>query len=129
MVEPKISDFALIGDTRTAALCSSAGSIDWMCIPRFDGEPIFGRLIGGPQGGSFAMAVDDVRHRSRRYKSDSAVLETHVREQTGTGRLLEGMVGEISGKLLPQLVVGCEKKGRASLAGAFGIAPISSEDG
>jgi GH15 family glucan-1,4-alpha-glucosidase len=105
MVEPNISDLALIGDTRTAALCSSAGSIDWMCVPSFDGEPLFGRLIGGPRSGSFAIGVDTVQQLSRRYRSDSAVLETHVRAQTGAGRLFDGMVVDVSGKLLPQLVL------------------------
>lgn len=114
MVEPDISDFALIGDTRTAALCSSAGSIDWMCVPSFDGEPIFGRLIGGPRAGSFTVGVDAVQQLSRHYKSNSAVLETDIRARTGTGRLLEGMVVEVSGKLLPQLIlvrhVECESR-------------------
>jgi GH15 family glucan-1,4-alpha-glucosidase len=38
-----IEAYGLIGDTRTAALVSDAGAIDWMCVPRFDGGPLFGR--------------------------------------------------------------------------------------
>ncbi|HKI28932.1 MAG TPA: trehalase-like domain-containing protein, partial [Actinomycetota bacterium] len=50
---PSIGDHGLLGDTRTAALVSSYGSIDWMCFPRFDSPPLFGRLVGGETGGSF----------------------------------------------------------------------------
>jgi hypothetical protein len=48
-----IGDHGLIGDTRTAALVTSDGTIDWMCVPHFDGSPLFGQLVGGPAAGSF----------------------------------------------------------------------------
>jgi GH15 family glucan-1,4-alpha-glucosidase len=50
-----IQDYGLLGDTRTAALVASDGSVDWLCAPRFDSEPIFARLVGGPSGGHFRM--------------------------------------------------------------------------
>jgi GH15 family glucan-1,4-alpha-glucosidase len=50
-----IGEYGLLGDTRTAALVAADGSVDWMCVPRFDGEPLFGRLVGGPPAGRFRV--------------------------------------------------------------------------
>lgn len=105
MTERPIGDYALLGDTRTAALTSSVGSIDWMCAPAFDGEPIFGKLIGGPTAGSFALTVDDIRASSRTYRPDTAVLDTEFRTGLGTGHLVEAMAVEVTGRLLPQTVL------------------------
>src|SRR6478735_8340067 len=66
---PQIGDYGLIGDTRTAALVSSDGAIDWMCLPRFDGDPLFGRLVGGPRAGTFRVgAAGPARVVDRRYR-------------------------------------------------------------
>ncbi|MGI8707002.1 MAG: trehalase-like domain-containing protein [Actinomycetota bacterium] len=105
MNEPNISDYGLIGDTRTAALCSVDGSIDWMCAPSFDSEPIFGRLLGGAQNGSFALTVEDVVHKRRRYRGESADLETAIAASEGAGRLVDGMALEVEGSLLPSTVL------------------------
>ena len=102
MEHTPIADYALIGDTRTAALCSAQGSIDWLCLPRFDSDPIFGRLIGGERAGRFIIAPERLRSTSRAYRRDSAVLETTWRTETGELVLSEGMVLDVRTRLLPQ---------------------------
>lgn len=105
MNEPGISDYAVIGDTRTAALVSSSGSIDWMCAPHFDSQPIFGKLIGGTRAGSFQLEVNEAVASRRRYLGDSAVLETQIEANRGRGWLEEAMVVHVEGSLLPQSVL------------------------
>ncbi|HWL65525.1 MAG TPA: glycoside hydrolase family 15 protein, partial [Actinomycetota bacterium] len=100
-----IADYALIGDTRTAALCSSQGSIDWLCVPRFESDPVFGRLIGGERAGRFFIAPEGVRSTSRSYRRDSAVLDTTWRTETGELILTEGMVLDVQKRLLPQALL------------------------
>ena len=100
---PPIADYAIVGDTRTAALVSSAGSIDWMCVPAFDGRPVFGRLLG--DGSAFHVEIDGLVESRRSYRHDSAVLETVVKAETGTGRRTDAMVVDVSGRLLPQTIL------------------------
>jgi GH15 family glucan-1,4-alpha-glucosidase len=83
--QPPIAEYALIGDGRTA-------SIDWLCVPRFNSEPVFGQLVGGPRAGSFSILVEDVRHTERHYREGSAVVETTHRTALGDVRRTDGMV-------------------------------------
>ena len=102
---PDIGDYGLIGDGRSAALCSSSGSIDWLCLPRFDSEPVFARLIGGERAGSFEIHVDGVRKTTRRYRDRSSVLETTWTTESAEVRLTEGMALDVSAALMPQLIL------------------------
>jgi GH15 family glucan-1,4-alpha-glucosidase len=102
---PAIADYGLIGDGRTAALCSADGSIDWLCLPRFDSEPVFDRLIAGAGGGRFSLMAEEVRATTRRYRDASAVLETSWRTPSGEVKLTEGMVVDVETRLSPQVML------------------------
>ena len=95
---PAIRDYGLVGDTRTAALISKAGSIDWMCWPRFDSEPLFGRLIDPEHGGHFEVTVLGETEPARAYRDRSAVLDTRFSTPGGDATLTDVMVmgGKVS---------------------------------
>ena len=99
---PSIGDYGLIGDTRTAALVSSDGAIDWFCAPRFDGQPVFGRLVGGAPAGTFRVGpAGAAAVVERRYRRHTATLETTWAVGERRLTLTEAMVAEVSGLLLP----------------------------
>jgi GH15 family glucan-1,4-alpha-glucosidase len=101
-----IEDHGLIGDTRTAALVSSDGAIDWMCVPRFDGQPIFGRLVGGAGAGTFGLGpCGPATVVRRRYRPGTASLETTWLVDGGRLTLTEAMIAEVTGTLLPATLV------------------------
>jgi GH15 family glucan-1,4-alpha-glucosidase len=97
-----IGSYGLLGDTRTAALVSDDGAIDWLCAPRFDGEPLFGRLVGGPPAGTFRVGpAGPAKIAERRYRRHTATLETTWAVGAGRLTLTEAMVAEVAGQLLP----------------------------
>ncbi len=101
-----IGDYALLGDTRTAALVSSQGSIDWMCAPRFDSAPLFGALVGGPQAGAFRVGpARPAAAVQRRYRDDTATVETTWAVGAARLTLTEAMVADVAGRLLPSTVL------------------------
>jgi GH15 family glucan-1,4-alpha-glucosidase len=100
-----LGEYGLIGDTRTAGLVSPWGSLDWLCVPRFDAEPIFGQLVGGQRGGCFVMGpVSSVGATPviRRYLPDSTTLQTTWRVDGAELTLTEGMPAELGAALLPR---------------------------
>jgi GH15 family glucan-1,4-alpha-glucosidase len=78
-----LEDMGLIGDGTTSALVGLDGSIPWLCLPRFDSEPLFCSLLDGARGGSFTVAPDDVVEARQRYEPDTGVLITELRCSTG----------------------------------------------
>jgi GH15 family glucan-1,4-alpha-glucosidase len=88
----RIEDYAVIGDTQTAALVGRNGSIDWLCSPRFDSAASFAALLGGPEHGRWQLCPAEKTERiTRRYRGDSLVLETTFVTSTGTIRLIDFM--------------------------------------
>src|SRR5690242_5637369 len=81
---PRIGNYALIGDGRSAALVSDRGSIDWLCWPRFDSPSVFAALLDPATGGSWAIAPVGLVRAERRYLDDTNVLQTRFRTDCGT---------------------------------------------
>ncbi|WP_342152648.1 glycoside hydrolase family 15 protein [Methylorubrum sp. SB2] len=88
----RIEDYALIGDGRTAALVGRDGSIDWLCMPRFDAAALFASLLGTQEHGFWKLAptAEDAEH-SWRYRGGSLVLETTHRTREGEVRVTDFM--------------------------------------
>jgi GH15 family glucan-1,4-alpha-glucosidase len=87
-----IEDYALIGDTHTAALVSREGSIDWLCLPRFDSPACFAALLGDRSNGHWRLApAGPVREVRRRYQGDTLVLETEYQTDDGMVRVVDCM--------------------------------------
>src|SRR5918995_1121974 len=87
-----IEDYALIGDTHTAGLVSREGSIDWLCLPRFDSPACFAALLGDRSNGRWLLApAGPVREVRRRYQGDTLVLETEYRTDDGIVRVVDCM--------------------------------------
>ena len=88
----RIEDYALIGDRQTAALVSRSGSIDWLCLPRFDAGACFAALVGTPAHGRWLLApAGGVRDIRRRYRDETLVLETISETSEGAVRILDCM--------------------------------------
>ncbi|MFF2616708.1 glycoside hydrolase family 15 protein [Kitasatospora sp. NPDC058046] len=104
----RIEDYALIGDMQTTALVGRDGSVDWLCLPRFDSPAVFAGLLGtdehgfwrlGPGGDTAAPAVPADR---RRYRGDSLILEQEWDTDGGTVRVVDFMPPR--GTAAPQLI-------------------------
>ncbi|MEV6503932.1 glycoside hydrolase family 15 protein [Streptomyces prunicolor] len=91
-MHPRIEDYALIGDEQTAALVGMDGSVDWLCLPRFDSAACFARLLGDQDNGHWRIAPKGADRCTRRgYRPDTLVLDTEWETDEGTIRVTDLM--------------------------------------
>ncbi|MEW1827297.1 glycoside hydrolase family 15 protein [Streptomyces sp. NPDC088196] len=91
-MHPRIEDYALIGDEQTAALVGMDGSVDWLCLPRFDSAACFARLLGDEDNGHWRIAPEGADRCTRRaYRPDTLVLDTEWETAEGTIRVTDLM--------------------------------------
>jgi len=88
----RLEDYALIGDCEAAALVGRDGSIDWLCLPRFDSSACFAALLGTSENGRWILSpTQKFRTVQRGYRGDTLVLETRYETSSGTVALLDFM--------------------------------------
>ena len=88
----RIEDYALIGDEQTAALVGTDGSVDWLCLPRFDSAACFARMLGDEDNGYWRIApVGADRCTRRAYRRDTLVLDTEWETEQGSVRVTDLM--------------------------------------
>jgi GH15 family glucan-1,4-alpha-glucosidase len=103
----RIEDYAVIADTHTAGLVSRDGSIDWLCLPRFDSGACFAALLGDERNGHWRIApAGGVRRVRRRYRGDTLILETEFETGDGAVRLVDFMAPRIADPDVVRVVEG-----------------------
>jgi len=91
-VPGRIEDYAVIGNCETMALVGKDGSIDWLCLPRFDSPACFAALLGGPEHGRWLIRPAEERPRvTRRYRGPTLVLETTFETESGRVSVIDFM--------------------------------------
>jgi GH15 family glucan-1,4-alpha-glucosidase len=102
-----IEDYAIIADTQTSALVGRNGSIDWLCVPRFDSGAIFAALLGDEENGHWTIRpAGEVLAVRRRYRHETLVLETEFETADGVVRLIDFMPPRGEAPALVRIVEG-----------------------
>src|SRR4051812_18658313 len=86
-----IQDYAVIGNKRSAALVALDGSIDWLCLPRFDNPSVFGALLDPQLGGRWTLQPEEPFRAERSYIEGTSVLQTTFETDGGTVRVTDAM--------------------------------------
>jgi GH15 family glucan-1,4-alpha-glucosidase len=103
----RIEDYALIGDTQTAAVVGRNGSVDWLCLPRFDSPACFAALLGTEEHGAWVIAPDvGGLATSRRYRDGTLVLETDFETPDGAVRIVDCMPARQTHPRIVRTVIG-----------------------
>jgi GH15 family glucan-1,4-alpha-glucosidase len=132
----RLEDYALLGDTQTAALVSREGSIDWLCLPRFDSPACFAALVGESKHGRWLIApATRPRSVARHYREATLVLETEYEIEDGAVTVIDAMPPPDDRRVtVVRLVVG--RRGRVpmrtELVLRFGyglVAPLLQREG
>ena len=109
-----IEEYALIGNCRTAALVGRNGSIDWLCWPSFDSDACFAALLGSAGNGRWLIApAGGPAQSKRRYRGDTAVLETLFETEDGSAALIDWMSAEPDRSAVVRRVEG--RRGRVAM--------------
>jgi GH15 family glucan-1,4-alpha-glucosidase len=113
-VPSPIEDYALLGDRDTAALVARNGSIDWLCLPRFDSPACFAALLGSSEHGRWKIApIGEVSRIRRRYRDGTLILETDFETPTGAVTVIDCMAARGVASDVIRLVVG--RRGQVAL--------------
>ncbi|MBV9825384.1 MAG: glycoside hydrolase family 15 protein [Alphaproteobacteria bacterium] len=87
-----IADYGIIGNAYTVALVSRSGSIDWLCLPRFDSDSVFGALLGNEENGRWLIEpTAEITSTSRQYRGDTGILETQMETAEGKITIIDFM--------------------------------------
>jgi GH15 family glucan-1,4-alpha-glucosidase len=86
-----VEDHGLIGDLRTCALCGRDGRISWLCLPRFDSDPVICGILDREKGGFFTVAPERILGSRHYYLHDSGVLVTEMQGLTGMVRVTDAL--------------------------------------
>ncbi|MYX36187.1 MULTISPECIES: glycoside hydrolase family 15 protein [unclassified Streptomyces] len=114
-----IEDYAIIGDLQTVALVSKSGSIDWLCLPRFDSSACFAALLGDEDNGNWRIAPEAAWHGEpcthRSYRDGTLVLESVWETRDGTVKVIDFMPQRDRAPDVVRIVEGVS--GRVAMAG------------
>lgn len=114
-----IQEYGLIGDGETAALVHRNGSIDWLCLPRFDSDACFAALLGTAENGCWKLAPTETFRAARRYLEDTLVLQTEFETDTGAIRVTDFMPVRKKNPALIRIVQGL--RGRVKICSEIGL--------
>jgi GH15 family glucan-1,4-alpha-glucosidase len=107
----KIEDYGFIGNMRTCALVGRNGSMDWLCLPRFDSDACMASLLGEEKNGCWRIAPrNDDRLGRQRYRQDTMILETEFETEAGTVRLIDFMPPHAKYREVVRIVEGVRGK-------------------